>query len=232
MRRKKARRRSTSKKSSNLWLVTAVLIILFIAGLYYLKDHGKRRPTENAAIKEKTHEAKSKTKEIKNTAAPTTSQPQFDFYNMLSEPQSGSNANKSTPTNSNSNKTSGSSNNIIPPPSSTSLKNATVPTSSPKSNVKLQAPTETISKPENKKAVATNSKYILQVASLRDPQKVDELKAELTLNGFNVTTEKVTSNGAIEYRINVGPFTSLKSATADQRRLRRDGTASILVKIK
>lgn len=223
MRRKKSRRRSNSKKFGNLWLVTAVLVILFIAGLYYLQDHSHRRiEPEHHLLKEKAQKSETKLKaepQKTESVAPTSSQPQFDFYNMLSHPQNAKNPANNTTTTGNSNH-----NQAIPAP------NAPVKGAKPSSKLQVPAPTQKTT--ENKPATTPATQYVLQVASLRDYKKVDEIKAELAINGFNVTTEKIKKGDVIEYRINVGPYHSLKAAEADQRRLRANNMNGLLVKTK
>ncbi len=227
MRRKKSRHRSNNKKFGNLWLITAVILVLFIAGLYYLKDHSHRRP-EYHPDKEKTEKSESKFKGVSNqteSVAPANSQPQFDFYNMLSQPQHANNPNN----NNNNSSGNSNSNNTIPAPMK-STNPLTSPTSSAKTNTKLQ--TQNQNATAKKPATITTTQYVLEIATLRDYNKVDEIKAELAINGFNVTTEKVKKGDAVEYRIKVGPYHSLKSAEDDQRRLRNNNMRSILVKAK
>ena len=73
--------------------------------------------------------------------------------------------------------------------------------------------------------------YILHIATLKNPQDVDHLKAELTLLGFDVALQAAPSKSESWTRVEVGPYTSLADAQADQDRLRKNNISSILAKV-
>jgi cell division protein FtsN len=74
-------------------------------------------------------------------------------------------------------------------------------------------------------------RYVLHIATLKNPQDVDHLKAELTLLGFDVALQTTPIKGESWTRIEVGPYTSLADAQADQDRLRKNSISSILAKV-
>ena len=80
---------------------------------------------------------------------------------------------------------------------------------------------------------ASPSRYILQVASLKNFADADALKAKLTLNGFNVAIKKSTSTtGTMWYRVQVGPFGSIDAAKNAQDLLMQNKISGIIRSVK
>lgn len=79
-------------------------------------------------------------------------------------------------------------------------------------------------KPESKPVPATQAgsdAYVVQLAALSDPAKVETLKARAALSGLPVFTD--SRNGLT--RVRVGPFASRQAAEAAQAKLRDQGLA-------
>ena len=72
--------------------------------------------------------------------------------------------------------------------------------------------------------------FMLQIASVKDYNEADALKAELTLLGFPVKIEAVTINEQPSYRIISGPFPDHASAAAAQQELQTMQFDSQIVK--
>ncbi|MGB6976026.1 MAG: SPOR domain-containing protein [Gammaproteobacteria bacterium] len=75
------------------------------------------------------------------------------------------------------------------------------------------------------------TRYVLRVASLKNMSDADRLKAELILLGFDVMLQTVNVNGASWTRVEVGPYTSLNDAQADQDRLQKNNIKSVLANV-
>lgn len=74
--------------------------------------------------------------------------------------------------------------------------------------------------------------YILQIASFKQYQDADDLKAKLLLSGFNATVQKANVKGTAWYRVLVGPYTNLKSVKAAQGQLSEKHIDSLLLGLK
>jgi cell division protein FtsN len=82
------------------------------------------------------------------------------------------------------------------------------------------------------KQVEEPGTYLLQVASFRNFEQADRLKAKLTLSGFETDTQEVTVNGKdTYYRVRVGPYSSLGSLNEARSKLKTLGHDSILIRI-
>ena len=96
----------------------------------------------------------------------------------------------------------------------------------PEKNVEIQKQETQNKEPEVKKS------YILQVASVKQNQDAERLKAQLTLLGFTVYVTDPKATHSSWYRVNVGPFESLTDAHKHQKRLRSNKLNSLLVTLK
>ncbi|MFT3741720.1 MAG: SPOR domain-containing protein [Gammaproteobacteria bacterium] len=72
--------------------------------------------------------------------------------------------------------------------------------------------------------------YILNIASIKDPQAADQLKAELTMLGVDVTTERVNLNGQVYFQMTAGPYLARQAALDKQKQLKENGITSTLIK--
>lgn len=76
----------------------------------------------------------------------------------------------------------------------------------------------------------TQSEFILQVASVKQYQDADRLRAQLLLLGYEVFISKSESGKIPWYRVNLGPFTTLNMAEKKQDELRKNHVDSLLLK--
>lgn len=73
------------------------------------------------------------------------------------------------------------------------------------------------------------NQYTLQVASFRNFADADKVKANLTLQGFNVHVKPMSVNGVTWNRVYIGPFSSLATAKNTQQDLASQKINSIIV---
>lgn len=78
-------------------------------------------------------------------------------------------------------------------------------------------------------AVGKNERYIVQVANVSDFATADRVKAELTMQGFDVSTEGRKINGRMWIQVLAGSFASKQEAIQLQKRLKQNHIGSILV---
>jgi cell division protein FtsN len=161
----KRRRGSFSK----LWVITLLLIVSFVAGLFYLEKQTK-------TTHHRTHP----------TTIKAESKPKFDFYTVLPQTKPEVSINNITSTH-------------IPPPNN---------------------------------STSANNKYLLQVAAVKAFTDADKLKAQLILQGFDVSIQKIKIGDTVWHRVNVGPFNTLGLAQTNQANLRKLNINSILLKIR
>jgi len=72
--------------------------------------------------------------------------------------------------------------------------------------------------------------YIVQIASVRNAQDADTLKAKLLLNGYNPIVQKNMLNGQLWYRVQLGPFDKAEAAQW-QKKLMTAGIDGLVKKI-
>lgn len=77
---------------------------------------------------------------------------------------------------------------------------------------------------------AKNERYIVQVANVSDFATADRVKAELTMQGFDVSTEGRKINGRMWIQVLAGSFASKQEAVQLQKRLKQNHIGSILVR--
>jgi cell division protein FtsN len=82
----------------------------------------------------------------------------------------------------------------------------------------------------NKATSPASPRYVLHIASLKNSSDADRLKAELILLGFDVALKTTDVNSIAWTRVDVGPYTSLNDAQADQERLKKNNIRSALIK--
>lgn len=74
------------------------------------------------------------------------------------------------------------------------------------------------------------AQYIVQAGIFQDLPLADELKAKLTLQGFNTHIQKVqTQEGQTWFRVTLGPFTTESSALNHKKRLEEQKIHGILI---
>jgi cell division protein FtsN len=77
-----------------------------------------------------------------------------------------------------------------------------------------------------------NTKYFVQIATVTKINAADELKAKLTLDGFDTKIEPIKKNDAIWYRVIMGPFSSEQQALKQQKLLAQQKINGNLLRIK
>lgn len=85
------------------------------------------------------------------------------------------------------------------------------------------------SKPASTTQTAEKSRYVLQVAAIRQKNDAESLKAQLSFLGFDVFIEPFQIAGSQGYRVKIGPYSSLESVKKAQETLRRNHLSSILI---
>ncbi|QLH42109.1 MAG: hypothetical protein HWD59_04865 [Coxiellaceae bacterium] len=165
--RQRRRQQRSQASFSAWWLVTGALVLLFIAGLYYLKQnsikltHQNQDKTEKSSRHASTRDKQDKkAKEPAKTAAAQPVKPQFDFYTVL--PESKVEVPKNLPAN----------------------KPNSSPLTKPKPPAAPAPSTATDTKPAQSAPIPITN-YVLQIAAVKDATEADRLKAELTLQGFS-----------------------------------------------
>jgi len=80
------------------------------------------------------------------------------------------------------------------------------------------------------KIIAAPTKYLLQVKIFNEIDTADELKAKLTLAGFDAKIEPIKKDNGTWYRIVMGPFNSEQQASEQQRLLAKQNISSNVLK--
>ncbi len=81
--------------------------------------------------------------------------------------------------------------------------------------------------------IAQPGTYILQAGSFRKLEQADQLKAQLTLLGMNISIQTVTINNKDTWhRVRVGPFSDLEQLNNARVRLKEHNIKTILLKLK
>jgi cell division protein FtsN len=75
-----------------------------------------------------------------------------------------------------------------------------------------------------------NTNFMIQIASVKSYADADRLRAELSLLGYDVSVRNAKTNNEQSYQILIGPYPSLESAKAVQKRLQNDKIQSVLLK--
>ena len=79
---------------------------------------------------------------------------------------------------------------------------------------------------------SSSGHYMLQVASYNQQSKADQMKARLALGGFEPSIQRVTIQGQGQfYRVQVGPFNTVKGLEKANRQLRDMGLKALWLKV-
>lgn len=81
-------------------------------------------------------------------------------------------------------------------------------------------------------AVKIPTRYIVQVSAVNKMNDADELKAALTLEGFDARIEPIQKNNTTWYRIVIGPFNSEQQASNQQKLLAKQNISGSLIKLE
>lgn len=90
-----------------------------------------------------------------------------------------------------------------------------------------------IPKEELEQQAARNSKeytYILQIASFKNEQDAEELKARIAFSGQIAYIQSIDVNGTVWHRVRVGPFESSREADKQKRQLEQNGHKALVLK--
>lgn len=85
---------------------------------------------------------------------------------------------------------------------------------------------------QSTKAANKNNLYVLQVASFKRFKDADQLKAKLTLEGFDVKINDMKSKGTLWHRVWIGPFDNLAQVEKNQKELHKHKIKAILLKVE
>lgn len=129
----------------------------------------------------------------KISTAVTLPKPKFEFYTLLGE----------------DNHTAMKERNIASK-GQAAVKDAPIITAQPKLKTKLSKETGV------KKQVVKNTAYIVQVASFKQSQEAEKMKAELILKGFDITVIVAAKEQNSWFRVIMGPFPSRFDAEKTQ----------------
>jgi cell division protein FtsN len=158
--------------------------------LLFMKLYNTKLLQNDASIKSSKPTTNLSKKTGKANKSNKHVEPRFDFYTLLPKTESN--------------------------PQQSSKK--TNVASKPKSNQPSPPPQK--NKVLDLKTADTTTEYSIQAGSFRDLHDADELKAKLTLNGFNSHIEKVKiGNNQEWHRVFVGPMDSEKAALLQQELL-------------
>ncbi len=205
-----------SKKSKNshskMWAFTILLVLLFVGGLFYLKQHEALAVFKNGL----QHQAYSK--HAKQQKKPQEVKPRFEFYTILPKMNVEDSQAQNQPDK----------------PAATTQKPAAA--QPPKSVDKTVAPQQANNAEEAAPVrsatpvKAAANKYIIQVASFKSFNEADRLKAEMLMMGQTVDVKAFSHKGEKWYRVQLGPYTSLTAAQKAQQQLKANNIKAIVRK--
>ncbi len=209
--------RPSSKKAkqshSKMWAFTLLLALLFVGGLFYLKQHEALSVFKNSV---QHHASKQRAQQKKQQET----KPRFEFYTILpkmnvDDSQAQNQQDKSADTTGK------------PTPAAQQTKSVEKAAATQQANktektapVRAAIPVKTVAA----------SKYIIQVASFRNFAEADRLKAEMLMLGQSVDVKAFNNKGAKWYRVQAGPYPSLAAAQKAQQQLKANNIKAIVRK--
>jgi cell division protein FtsN len=244
----KARSSRTAERSGPsgfVWMLMGVLIGLIIAGVFYLKNQTRSKSIELPVPQQPKAILPTQSKPSPKMPPSTQNlQTQFDFYNVLpGQKVTGPSGDEDTTEINNQNQVetevqAQTAKPQLPPPAPTLETPASQPDVASKPTAgTTSAPSE--AKP-NKSVLpppapqsSTSPKptsYIVQIATLSNSQDVDQLKAQLSLLGFEVRVSKIQKNGKTLERVWMGPYHSQSEAQAIQKQLQENTISGKVLK--
>jgi len=228
--RTKNRRTSTSGRRSGglLWLSIGMILGGIAVGVFFVKLVVPRTLESSPLVDQ----------QAQSSVAAGSVKPRFDFYTMLPEmevavapeptvapiykPQ------QATPAQSQLAESLAvlQPNNAAKPHNQINDKTPTTLPTTPLAKIEPQP-----AKPAEKPAVVEG--YMLQLASFKNFTDADQLKAKLSLSGFQVSIQTISgSNGEQWFRVRTGPYNQLSAAERDREALKQQHINSILLKIR
>lgn len=244
------------RSGAGAWIISGVLIGVFIAGLVYLKVQSNISVLAEQAVSEVPNKAKQQPAKgsPSTTKAP---QPHFDFYTMLPKVNAATPPGKGAALASDTSSPKA----LIPAeaaqpesPAEVDDVDAADETEDPqfaeagsKASTVSQVDVATLAKQSIEQeleqqtkaadngnaateAAATSGRYVLELAVLKDYKAADRQRAQWMLEGFDVNITKTQKNTDTVYRIWMGPYPTLQVAKQQQKRLKQSRIKSILAK--
>lgn len=210
---------SRTNKHPVLWLLTGLLIGIFICSLTFLKKKPViiDRPEQQPAVTTAEKPSKQKLKIQDNKKSHVDSTEQYDFYTMLPKMQS--------------NQTGAQPAVAAPPPAKPTKPLAVAEQSMLSPGTKPDDSTEQAAPADPTPQVATHSstptptaepistptpakKYTVVAGDFNHYEQADAQKAELVLAGItHAKIESYSSNGTAHYRLNLGNYPNKAAAT-------------------
>lgn len=189
-----------------MWLSTILLIFLFALGLFFLSHQDKLNDKkQTSALVKKGSKHK---KRIQIVQKAKSNKPKFEFYNILTKDKHAAEA-KSTQ-------------------AKAEVTNHLLESSASKAAAKKIAPVKEV------KPVVSNDSFAtlyLQVASFRQSDDAETLRARLSLAGYAVKIQKTFIKDFYWYRVFVGPYQKRADAEAAQVTLRKYKLNSLIRKL-
>lgn len=228
MARRTRRRNTPPPHQGSAWLVLGLLLGLGVAAamnwesvqqyLVTLTQTEKPQSTATKASSVKTKPPAEKPKK-------QSSNPEFDFYNILSNKKVDAPDETPTP------KKASPKTESKPLVTDAIEKTASSTQEAPPSTAETPSPTAHSANAETKQqANEAPQRYVIQIASFPTYQEADRLRAELTMSGFDVYIQSAQQDNNTRYRVNMGPYASKEIATTKQADLRSQSISSLLIK--
>jgi cell division protein FtsN len=212
-----------------LWLLTGMFVGILGAAIIYMMLMGSSTANKFKQVAH-THAAaptaivppskstshpepvKQQPEIVKQPQKKATSQ-QFEFYNILPKIEAPNTAPKTA------------SKPATHPAANTASTNAKA-TASPQLLPKIELNAK---KDLNSKTKLAAAQYLVQVGLFRKSNQADELKANLALQGFSPTIQKITAQDGAWFRVTVGPYSSESLAQKQKSRLEKYRIHAVLV---
>jgi cell division protein FtsN len=240
----------TGGPSGMVYLLVGVLVGLIIAGIFYVKNQRPSLPPPTTQSNPLTPPPAPQQKQSaqNNAAATQNLQTQFDFYNVLpSQKVVGPSGDEdtsdiNTQNNSLNNPPASPQQSVDQPPTAQPAQNTNPPSTTPSPvettpAVTPSSPRDNVSTTINKTVTPTPNpitakplEYILQIATLSQFNAADQLKAQLSLSGFEVNITPIQHDGKTLQRVWLGPFHSQDAAQSMQKQLQDNHITSKLLK--
>ena len=218
MRRRRYEDAESQCPSAWLWLVTGILIGIFISFLFYLKAMAPRQVEQPESFEQGVAEETLRLPEPEATQPEKTVQapPRFEFYDMLPKSE------------------------VTPPPSRPNAETELAQAQLPEAEVPMTSAVIPM-RPEDFPAAgfaplpttappAATGQFMLQLASFRDQHSARELQQRLQQQGVSSSIQQALVKGTHWYRVRVGPYETKAQAAQGQRQMRQHGFQAIVVK--
>ncbi len=211
-----ASKRQTAKSRNQmpgwLWLLTGVALGLFVAFLYHLAQIQQGAPKAPAMHQTDTEQATEST----DNNEQEKDLPEFDFYAVLPKMEE-----------------------VIPnhdkeqdDAASESDSNETDTSSDDSGDTSSETVADT-SQPTPAQPADGSGRFLLQAGSFRNEDSAQRLRAEFTLQGFDVKVQPgKLDSGEVWYRVMIGPFNSKSALRQAQRKLAAEDVDTLAIHLK